>query len=166
MPHGSHADIIYEYDNQIYRCQVKTVTHIEKGRISWRFDLRKGSHSKTRKYQDNTIDVFALVNLKYQNVFFLPFNNCKYLQYSVHDHVMKTVDSIQSFKDAMESMTLTDGRQIGISVHDIPLRNGGKQLVFNSSGVAQPVNADEYTNITSFLIVLFITNFPCFLYKS
>ena len=34
---------------------------------------------------------------------------------------MKTVDSIQSFKDAMESMTLTDGRQIGISVHDIPL---------------------------------------------
>ena len=121
MPHGSHADIIYEYDNQMYRCQVKTVTHIEKGRISWRFDLRKGSHSKTRKYQDNTIDVFALVNLKYQNVFFLPFNNCKYLQYSVHDHVMKTVDSIQSFKDAMESMTLTDGRQIGISVHDIPL---------------------------------------------
>ena len=121
MPHGSHADIIFEYDNQMYRCQVKTVTHIEKGRISWRFDLRKGSHSKTRKYQDNTIDVFALVNLKYQNVFFLPFSNCKYLQYSVHDEAMKSVDSIKSFQNAMDSIILADGRQIGISVHDIAM---------------------------------------------
>ena len=26
MPHGSHADIVFEYKNILYKCQVKTVT--------------------------------------------------------------------------------------------------------------------------------------------
>jgi|TARA_B100001059_G_scaffold233613_1_gene274062 hypothetical protein len=129
MPHGANADIIFEYDNQMYRCQVKTVTHIEKARNSWRFDLRKGSHSKSREYKENTIDIFALVNLKYQNVYFLPFNNCKYLQYSVHDEPMKAVNSIESFREAMDAIISANGRQIGISVHDIPLEKPQKLAV-------------------------------------
>ena len=129
MPHGSHADIIFEYDNQMYRCQVKTVTHIEKARNSWRFDLRKGSHSKSRQYKKNTIDIFALVNLKYQNVYFLPFNNCKFLQYSVHDEPMKAVNSIESFKEAMDAIINSDDTRMGISVHDIPLKKAQKLAV-------------------------------------
>jgi hypothetical protein len=129
MPHGSHADIIFEYDNQMYRCQVKTVTHIEKARNSWRFDLRKGSHSKSRQYKENTIDVFALVNLKYQNVYFLPFNNCKHLQYSVHDKPMKAVNSIESFKEAMDAIINSDHTRMGISVHDIPFEKAQELAV-------------------------------------
>jgi hypothetical protein len=129
MPHGSHADIIFEWENKMYRCQVKTVTHIEKSRSSWRFDLRKGSHSKSRQYKKNTIDIFALVNLKYQNVYFLPFNNCKYLQYSVHDEPMKAVNSIESFKEAMDAIINSDDTRMGISVHDIPLEKPQKLAV-------------------------------------
>ena len=129
MPHGSHADIIFEYDDQMYRCQVKTVTHIEKARNSWLFDLRKGSHSKSRHYKENTIDVFALVNLKYQNVYFLPFNNCKFLQYSVHDEPMKAVNSIESFREAMDAIINSDDTRMGISVHDIPLKKAQKLAV-------------------------------------
>ena len=129
MPHGSHADIIFEYDDQMYRCQVKTVTHIEKARNSWRFDLRKGSHSKSRQYKKNTIDIFALVNLKYQNVYFLPFNNCKFLQYSVHDEPMKAVNSIKSFREAMDAIINSDDTRMGISVHDIPFKKAQKLAV-------------------------------------
>jgi len=70
-----------------------------------------------------------LVNLKYQNVYFLPFNNCKYLQYSVHDEPMKAVNSIESFKEAMDAINSTDDRRIGISVHDIPLEKPQKLAV-------------------------------------
>ena len=33
MPHGANADIIFEWQNKMYRCQVKTVTHIEKAQL-------------------------------------------------------------------------------------------------------------------------------------
>ena len=112
MPHGAAADVVFEWENKMYRCQVKTVTHIEKGRISWRFDLRKGSHSKCRMYKENTVDVYALVNLKYQNIYFVPFVDCKKAQLSINDDIMESTNSIKSLHGAMESIILaTNDRQ-------------------------------------------------------
>ena len=108
MPHGAAADVVFEWENKMYRCQVKTVTHIEKGRISWRFDLRKGSHSNCRIYKENTIDVYALVNLKYQKVCFVPFADCKKGQLSINDDIMESTNSIKSLHGAMESILMTD----------------------------------------------------------
>jgi len=99
---------VFEWENKMYRCQVKTVTHIEKGRISWRFDLRKGSHSNCRIYKENTIDVYALVNLKYQNIYFVPFVDCKKAQLSINDDIMESTNSINSLHGAMESIMMTD----------------------------------------------------------
>jgi len=108
MPHGAAADVVFEWENKMYRCQVKTVTHIEKGRISWRFDLRKGSGSNCRIYKENTIDVYALVNLKYQNIYFVPFADCKKGQLSINDDIMESTNSIKSLHGAMESIMMTD----------------------------------------------------------
>ncbi len=119
MPHGSHADIVFEWNMTMYRCQVKTVTHIEKRRISWRFDLRKGSHSNQRRYVDNMIDVYALVNLKYQNIYFLPYKDCKKLQFSIDDKVMKSTNSIDSLFDAMSRIDVaTNSRHCENKIHN------------------------------------------------
>ena len=70
MPHGSKADIIFEVDHTLYKCQVKTQKQIEKARKNWRFDLRCGSHSKNRFYKKGDIDVYAMVALNCHKVLF------------------------------------------------------------------------------------------------
>ena len=60
IPHSAEADILFQYDNILYKVQVKTKTKIEKHRTNWRFDMRRGSHTKNRNYEDGSIDIFAL----------------------------------------------------------------------------------------------------------
>ena len=73
VPHGSEADIVFEHNNKLYKVQVKTSSKINTGRVNWRFDMRRGSHSKDREYQKQAVDIFALVSLKYRNVVFIWF---------------------------------------------------------------------------------------------
>ena len=77
LPHAAEADVIFEWNNHLIKCQVKTRNNIEKGGVSWRFDLRRGANTKNRKYQENTLDVFALISVPPNTIYFLPFNNCK-----------------------------------------------------------------------------------------
>ena len=112
MPHTSHADVIFEWKHKLYRCQVKTVTHIEKTKKNWRFDIRKGITTTGRHYKKNQIDIIAMVNLKYQTVCFRAFSDCQTTQITIKDEIMKSINSIESLKEAMESIILaTDGRQ-------------------------------------------------------
>jgi adenine-specific DNA methylase len=112
MPHTSHADVIFEWKHKLYRCQVKTVTHIEKTKKNWRFDIRKGITTTGRHYKKNQIDIIAMVNLKYQTVCFRAFSDCQTTQITIKDEIMKSINSIESLKEAMESIVLaTDSRQ-------------------------------------------------------
>ena len=112
MPHTSHADVIFEWKHKLYRCQVKTVTHIEKRKKNWRFDIRKGITTTGRHYNKDQIDIIAMVNLKYQTVCFKAFSDCQTTQITIKDEIMKSINSIESLKEAMESIVLaTDGRQ-------------------------------------------------------
>jgi adenine-specific DNA methylase len=112
MPHTSHADVIFEWEHKLYRCQVKTVTHIESKYKNWRFDLRKGITTTGRHYNKNQIDIIAMVNLEYQTVCFRAFSDCQTTQITIKDEIMKSINSIESLKEAMESIILaTDGRQ-------------------------------------------------------
>jgi len=112
MPHTSHADVIFEWKHKLYRCQVKTVTHIEKTKKNWRFDIRKGITTTGRHYKKNQIDIIAMVNLKYQTICFRAFSDCQTTQITIKDEIMKSINSIESLKEAMESIVLaTDGRQ-------------------------------------------------------
>lgn len=51
------------------------------------------------------IDIYALANLKYQLVYFLPYKDCNKGQYSIQDSVMKSTNSIESLNDAMNSIS-------------------------------------------------------------
>ena len=112
MPHTSHADVIFEWKSKLYRCQVKTVTHIEDRKKNWRFDLRKGITTTGRHYKKDQIDIIAMVNLEYQTVCFKAFSDCKTTQITIKDEIMKSINSVESLKEAMESIILaTNGRQ-------------------------------------------------------
>lgn len=112
MPHTSHADVIFEWKHKLYRCQVKTVTHIEKRKKNWRFDIRKGITTTGRHYNKDQIDIIAMVNLKYQTICFKAFSDCQTTQITIKDEIMKSTNSINSLKEAMESIILaTNGRQ-------------------------------------------------------
>jgi len=71
VPHSAEADIIFDIDNKIYKCQVKTQSKIQNCRVSWTYDFRRGAYTKERFYHEDAIDVYALVALKYQSVKFM-----------------------------------------------------------------------------------------------
>jgi len=102
MPHASKADIIFEVDNVLYKCQVKTQKQIEKARKSWRFDLRCGSHSKNREYQKGDIDVYALVALDPQKVLFTFPNGKK--QMTITDEKLQAMDSLKNTEDLFKEL--------------------------------------------------------------
>ena len=70
VPHNASADIIFEHNLKLYKCQVKTQSKIEEHRGNWRFDMRKGQRVAHRKYKDNEIDIFAFVSITHRNVVF------------------------------------------------------------------------------------------------
>lgn len=100
IPHGSHADVLFEWENKIYKCQVKTKSKIGTHDKNWRFDFRRGSHTKQRKYDAGYIDIYALVSLKYKTICFYPFT-CHRMQTTISDKIMKNLCSLESFETAM-----------------------------------------------------------------
>ena len=102
VPHGSEADIVFEHNNKLYKVQVKTSSKINTGRVNWRFDMRRGSHSKDREYQKQAVDIFALVSLKYRNVVFIkPLNQN---QITIADEHMKNNDSVKNLNDILDNI--------------------------------------------------------------
>jgi len=102
VPHGSEADIVFEHNNKLYKVQVKTSSKINTGRVNWRFDMRRGSHSKDREYQKQAVDIFALVSLKYRNVVFIkPMDQN---QITIADEHMKNNDSVKNLNDILDNI--------------------------------------------------------------
>ena len=102
VPHGSEADLVFEHNNKLYKVQVKTSSKINTGRVNWRFDMRRGSHSKDREYQKQAVDIFALVSLKYRNVVFIkPMDQN---QITIADEHMKNNDSVKNLNDILDSI--------------------------------------------------------------
>ena len=100
IPHGSHADVLFEWENKIYKCQVKTKSKIGTHDKNWRFDFRRGSHTKQRRYDAGYIDIYALVCLKYKTICFYPFT-CHIMQTTISAKIMKNLCSLESFETAM-----------------------------------------------------------------
>ena len=100
IPHGSHADILFEWEDKIYKCQVKTKSKIGTHDKGWRFDFRRGSHTKNRSYDKGNIDIYALVSLEHQTICFHPFT-CSRMQTTISDQIMKNLCSLDSFETAM-----------------------------------------------------------------
>ena len=102
VPHNASADIIFEHNLKLYKCQVKTQSKIEKRRENWRFDMRKGQRVAHRKYKDNEIDVFAFVSITYRNVVFSkPMDKG---QLTIADEHMKNNYAVKNIKDILKDL--------------------------------------------------------------
>ncbi|MDB2510121.1 group I intron-associated PD-(D/E)XK endonuclease [Pseudomonadales bacterium] len=103
VPHNASADIVFEHNLKLYRCQVKTQSKIEENRGNWRFDMRKGQRVKHRKYKDNEIDLFAFVAVTHRNVVFsLPLNQS---QLTIVDEHMKHNDAVKNVLEILEGLS-------------------------------------------------------------
>ena len=103
VPHNASTDIIFEHNLKLYKCQVKTQSQIEERRGNWRFDMRKGQHSKHRQYKNNEIDIFAFVSVQHRNVVFSkPLDQA---QLTINDEHMKNNDAVKNIIDILEDLT-------------------------------------------------------------
>jgi len=102
VPHNASADIIFEHNLKLYKCQVKTQSAIEERRGNWRFDMRKGQHSKHRQYKNDEIDVFAFVSVTHRNVVFSkPMDKG---QLTIVDEHMKNNDAVKNIQDILKDL--------------------------------------------------------------
>ena len=106
LPHGSHADIIFEIDDAMYKCQVKTAAlkkmcHKTHKRVNWCFDMRRGANTKIRDYKKGMVDLYAFYCLEYNTIIFKIFENSKRTKVTFKDSLMKNVDSKDSFYEAV-----------------------------------------------------------------
>jgi hypothetical protein len=102
VPHSAEADVLFQYNNTLYKVQVKTKTKIEKHRANWRFDMRRGSHTKNRNYEDGAIDIFAFVSLEHMNVVFRKPSNVSNI--TIKDEEMKNNKPIENVLQLLGSL--------------------------------------------------------------
>ena len=102
VPHSAEADIVFDVDHTLYKCQVKTQSKIQTHRVSWQFDFRRGAFTKDRYYEDNAIDVYALVALKHQTVQFMLPEGLK--QISFKDEDVQAWDTLKNTKNLFKEL--------------------------------------------------------------
>ena len=105
VPHSAEADLLFEYNNTLYKVQVKTKTKIEKHRANWRFDMRRGSHTKNRSYENGAIDIFAFVSLEHMNVVFRKADDTNSV--TIKDEEMKNNKPIDNILDILDKLHYT-----------------------------------------------------------
>jgi len=110
VPHGSHADIVFEWKDKLYKCQVKTVSkrnrviskHTGKiYRTNYKFELRRGSHTKNRTYEEDHNDIYALFIIPLKKVIFLP-GNLKKQSFRFSRTEAEQISTKDSFLDSVQ----------------------------------------------------------------
>ena len=102
VPHSAEADIVFDVDHTLYKCQVKTQSKIRNHRVSWEYDFRRGSFTKKRHYEKDAIDVYALVALEPQKVMFVLPDGSK--QKTIKDEEMQATDSLTNIKNLFKEL--------------------------------------------------------------
>jgi hypothetical protein len=70
--------------------------------VSWQFDFRRGAFAKSRQYEKNAIDVYALVALDPQKVIFTFPDGSK--QKTIKDEEMQAMDSLTNVKNLFKEL--------------------------------------------------------------
>ena len=102
VPHSAEADIIFDVDHKLYKCQVKTQSKIRNHRVSWEYDFRRGSFTKKRHYEKDAIDVYALVALGPRKVVFTFADGKK--QITIKDKEMQAMDSLKNVENLFKEL--------------------------------------------------------------
>ena len=104
-PEGHKSDLILDHQGQLYKIQVKTTNSLYKkdGTDYYRWDFRSNADNKRKnkmlRYGSGQEDIFCLVALPLDKVFFLPFSE-------VENSVAKTIDNLKKI-DSKESLIKT-----------------------------------------------------------
>jgi hypothetical protein len=104
-PEGHKSDLILDHQGQLYRIQVKTTNSLYKkdGKDYYRWDFRSNADNKRKnkmlRYGSGQVDIFCLVALPLDKVFFLPFSE-------VENSVAKTIENLKNI-DSKESLIKT-----------------------------------------------------------
>jgi len=92
-PEGHKADLILDHQGQLYKIQVKTTNSIYKKKDNdyYRWDFRSNADNKRKnkmlRYGSGQVDIFCLVALPIDKVFFLSFDK-------VENSIAKTISSL------------------------------------------------------------------------
>ena len=92
-PEGHKSDLILDHQGQLYKVQVKTTNSIYKKRDNdyYRRDISSNADNKRKKkmlrYGSGPVDIFCLVALPIDKVFFLSFDK-------VENSIAKTISSL------------------------------------------------------------------------
>ena len=92
-PEGHKSDLILDHQGQLYKIQVKTTNSLYKkdGKDYYRWDFRSNADNKRKnkmlRYGSGQVDIFCLVALPIDKVFFLSFDK-------VENSIAKTISSL------------------------------------------------------------------------
>ena len=92
-PEGHKSDLILDHQGQLYKVQVKTTNSIYKKRDNdyYRWDFRSNADNKRKykmlRYGSGQVDIFCVVALPIDKVFFLSFDK-------VENSIAKTISSL------------------------------------------------------------------------
>ena len=101
-PEGHKSDLILDHQGQLYKIQVKTTNSLYKkdGKDYYRWDFRSNSDNKRKnkmlRYGSGQVDIFCLVALPLDKVFFLSFDE-------VQNSIAKSIDNLKKI-DSKESL--------------------------------------------------------------
>jgi len=101
-PEGHKSDLILDHQGQLYKVQVKTTNSLYKkdGKDYYRWDFRSNADNKRKnkmlRYGSGQVDIFCLVALPMDKVFFLSFDE-------VQNSIAKSIDNLKKI-DSKESL--------------------------------------------------------------
>jgi hypothetical protein len=101
-PEGHKSDLILDHQGQLYKIQVKTTNSLYKkdGKDYYRWDFRSNADNKRKnkmlRYGSGQVDIFCLVALPMDKVFFLSFDE-------VQNSIAKSIDALNKI-DSQESL--------------------------------------------------------------
>ena len=103
LPHDSYADVVFEWNNKLYRVQIKS-TNVRRteSQGSYRFDLRKGGNNRTRHYPRGQQDLFALYCHPLEKIIFIADNRQNGCTYR-HEDIVK-IDTLESLEAAIQQV--------------------------------------------------------------
>lgn len=101
-PEGHKSDLILDHQGQLYKVQVKTTNSLYKkdGKDYYRWDFRSNADNKRKnkmlRYGSGQVDIFCLVALPLDKVFFLSYDE-------VQNSIAKNIETLNEI-DSKESL--------------------------------------------------------------
>lgn len=115
---GLHYDIVCDINGQLLRIQVKTtrkpmkMPQTKRLTMKYRFDVRRMGKGGRKRYDDNTVDIFALVTLDTKSIGYVPIDKVKTVMFFLPEGIISIRD-VSEKKEKIkqlnkEGLTLTE----------------------------------------------------------